>query len=218
MNMTNGDLEMRRYGAESTAKAIDAVPQWHQRFLTMLPAIRRQAEISFRNSGCELRQELVQETIARSLCDYLRLQQRGKAHIAQPGPLARYAVMQVKNGRRVGSCLNVRDVSSKYCQRHKGVSVLSLHDNKKDEQWTEIVTEDRHSTPADTAAARVDIREWFCTLPARTRDLAQRLAAGETTQNAARQFGISSGRVSQIRRELERHWRDFQGEALSSPR
>ena len=74
------------------------------------------------------------------------------------------------------------------------------------------MAEDRHWTPADTAAARMDVSAWLATLPARTRELAERLALGESTQNAARMFGISSGRVSQLRRELERGWQRFQGE------
>ena len=49
------------------ARASDS--PWHERFLSMLPAIRQHAEIRFRGIGCELRQELVQEAIARSLCD-----------------------------------------------------------------------------------------------------------------------------------------------------
>jgi hypothetical protein len=187
-------------------------PTWHERFLSMLPAIRRHAEIHFRGIGCELRQELVQETIARSLCDYLRLLERGKEHVGHARSLARYAVAQVKQGRRVGRRLNVRDVGSKYCQRRKNIKLQSLHEKHFDGAWTEILAEGRRWTPADAAAARVDVSEWLTTLPGRTRELAERLALGESTQNAARMFGISCGRVSQMRRELEYGWRRFQGE------
>jgi hypothetical protein len=191
-------------------------PTWHERFLSMLPAIRQHAEIRFRGIGCELRQELVQETIARSLCDYLRLRERGKEHVGQAGPLARYAVAQVKQGRKVGGRLNVRDVGSRYCQRRKSVKLQSLHEKHVDGAWTEILAEGRRWTPADAAAARLDVSEWLATLPGRTRELAERLALGESTQNAARMFGISCSRVSQMRRELEDGWRRFQGELLST--
>ena len=61
-------------------------------------------------------------------------------------------------------------------------------------------------------AARIDFGQWLHGLPARRRHLAELLAMGERTREAARQFGISPGRVSQIRRELEASWERFQGQ------
>ncbi len=56
---------------------------------------------------------------------------------------------------RVGSRLNVRDVTSKYCQRHKGIVVERLdHFNDKSDKWQEMLIEDRHSSPADVAGIR----------------------------------------------------------------
>jgi DNA-binding CsgD family transcriptional regulator len=46
--------------------------------------------------------------------------------------------------------------------------------------------------------------------------LAEKLATGETTSTVARIFGISRGRVSQLRRELYDAWRMFQGELASA--
>jgi hypothetical protein len=79
-----------------TAIAGAPCPGWHERFLSMLPSIRQHAEFCFRGAGAESRQELVQETIARSLYDYVRLLQRGKGQVGQAGPLPRYAVAQVR--------------------------------------------------------------------------------------------------------------------------
>jgi hypothetical protein len=124
----------------------------------MLPAIRRHAEIRFRGIGSELRQELVQETIVRSMCDYLRLRERGREHVGQAGPLARFAVARVKEGRRVGGRLSVSDVGSEYCRRRKNVKLQSLHETGFDGVWNEILAEGRRWTPADAAAARLDVR------------------------------------------------------------
>ena len=38
------------------------------------------------------------------------------------------------------------------------------------------------------------------------------LLRGERTSDVARQFRISPGRISQLRREFERSWREFHGE------
>src|SRR6185436_56192 len=119
----------------------------------------------FRHLSPELREELVQETIARALLDYLRLVERGKEQIARAGPLARYAVAQVRRGRRVGGRLNIDDVSSDYCRQHKDVSLESL--DRRDEisgGWQEILVANRHSTPAEIAAVRIDMYQWLETL------------------------------------------------------
>lgn len=194
-------------------------PAWHTTFLRMLPSIRRHAEVRFRHINKTDREDAVQEVIARALLEYLRLIERGKESVAFAGPLARYAVAQVRQGRRVGGQLNVRDVSSEYCRVRKGVTLESL-DRCEDAtgRWQEVVVEDRHSTPAEIAAVRIDVGQWLETLPQRSRRLAERLATGETTSGAARMFGISSARVSQLRRELHRAWNTFQGEPASTLR
>jgi hypothetical protein len=183
-------------------------------FLRLIPRIRQHAQIRFRHTNTADREEAVQEVIARSLLQFLRLLELGKEHLIYAGPLARFAVAQVRGGRRVGGELNVRDVSSSYCQARKGVLLDSL--NRYDdasESWQEALVEDRRATPADLAAARIDVREWLETLPERSRHLAEQLATGESTSCAAKNFGISSSRVSQLRRELECTWNTFQGES-----
>jgi len=190
-------------------------PAWQHQFLALLPSIRRHAKLRFRNVSPELREELVQEVIARTLLDYLRLVERGKEHVAFAGPLARYAVAQVQAGRRVGGRLNVRDVTSHYSQRQTGAIVERL--DRCDEEsgdWQEILVEDRHSTPAEIAATRIDVHDWLESLPRRDRRLAERLAIGETTSGAAQIFGVTAGRISQLRRTLEESWAAFQQESV----
>lgn len=192
---------------------------WQDRFLALLPSIRRHANLRFRTLSPELCEELVQETIVRALHDYVRLVERGKEHLAFAGPLARFAAAQVRQGRRVGGKLNIRDVSSEYCRTRKGVFLKSLDraDNASG-RWQEALVEDRGSTPAEIAAARIDVCEWLKTLSRRSCRLAERLAMGETTSGAARIFGISAARVSQLRRELQDAWEAFQGEAVDETR
>jgi hypothetical protein len=188
---------------------------WQHRFLRMYPAVRRYAVMRFRSLPAELREEMVAETIARALLDYVRLVERDKEHLASATPLARYAISQVRAGRRVGCSCNGRDVSSQYCQIRHGVSLQSLdaHDERTG-GWQEILVEDRHAGPAEVAASRIDFEQWLQTLPRRNRQLAKRLAIGETTSSSAREFGISSSRVSQLRGELCQAWHSFQGEAV----
>ena len=64
--------------------------------------------------------------------------------------------------------------------------------------------------PAEIAACRIDFAEWLRRLTARLRKIALALAAGETTNAAARMFGVSPARISQIRDLLRRSWEEFQ--------
>jgi hypothetical protein len=123
-----------------------AEPIWHARFLGMLPIIRRQAKIAFRGVPAELRTDLIQEVVANCLTAYALLVRHGKENVAYPSALARYAVLQVRAGRRVGNRLNTRDALSPYAQHCRGFVVERLDSfNEQDNSWHEIVTEDERN-------------------------------------------------------------------------
>jgi hypothetical protein len=154
--------------------------------------------------------------VANCWAAFVRLVERGLIDVVYPTPLAGFAIKQVRDGRRVGAKLNVLDVSSEYCQSRKQITVerLDQFDERKGE-WKEVLIEDRHAGPADTAAARIDIADWFDRLPKHKRRIAATLATGETTKQTARKFSVSPGRISQTRRELETAWEEFHGGAES---
>ena len=108
-------------------------------FLSLLPAIREQARFAFRTEKPELRQELIAEVIANCWVAFVRLVERGLLEVIYPTPLAQYAIKQVRDGRRVGCRLNVRDVSSEYAQRAKHFTVerLDRFDERRGE-WKEV--------------------------------------------------------------------------------
>jgi hypothetical protein len=187
-------------------------PQHQAQFLRLLPLIVRQARVAFRGKDAESREELTAEVIANAYVCFARLVERGRESLAFGTPLGMYAVRQVRSGRRVGNKSNVRDITSRHCQVVKGVRVESLDGFDDDEEeWRELLLEDRHAGPAETAAARIDFGDWLGRLPRRRRRLAEVLATSETTTAAARQFGVSRSRISQLRAELKQSWKSFQG-------
>ena len=189
----------------------------HDRFLTMLPQIRAQARVAFGSKSPERREELIAEVFANCWVAFVRLMERGLGDVVYPTPLAQYAIRQVRSGRKVGGSLNVNDVSSGYAQKSKGFSMESLDQySQRKKQWKEILVEDRHTGPAETAASRIDVGEWLRSLPKRSRRIAETLALGETTKKAARKHGVSAGRISQLRRELKGNWEAFQGELVTA--
>jgi hypothetical protein len=184
-----------------------------ERFLALLPQIRRQAMIAFRRYGSEAREELVQEVIANSFRTWRRLVEQGKESAAYVTPLAQYAIRQARAGRRIGSAQNRLDVLSRQAQRAHGFSVESIHRQSTQRGvWDDLLVEDRQAGPAETAAARIDLHQWFGQLPKRQQRIARELAWGESTGAVAKKFKLSDGRISQLRKWLLAQWEQFQGE------
>ena len=109
--------------AITTQESRTETPANNAAFVAMLPAIRRSAQISFRKVRPELRGELIEEVVANCYVAYVRLIERGQADRALPSPLARFAIAQVRGGRRVGNRLRISDVLSNYAQYQKGFQV-----------------------------------------------------------------------------------------------
>ncbi len=131
-----------------------------------------------------------------------------------PTPLALYAIKQVRHDRKVGSRRSIRDVMDHYCQRMKNVHVERLDRFDEEEGcWREAIVEDHRAGPAETAAARIDVADWFAKMTPRKRRIALALAVGGRTCDVARRFRLSPGRISQMREEFALDWRKFQGEA-----
>ncbi|WP_145260015.1 hypothetical protein [Calycomorphotria hydatis] len=182
-----------------------------------MPHIKKYAHITFCHLDDEARTEAIQEIVVNAMLSYRRLHQRGKVDQAYPSVLARFAIAQYREGRRVGEKMNCHEVLSPYARRMKGIQVESLHDpDHEGKSWCEVLVEDKHAGPAETAAARIDIAEWFDLMSERDRNIAETLSQGATTQEAAKRFHVSPGRISQKRREFLEAWRTFQGEQESS--
>lgn len=176
--------------------------------------IETHAKIAFRHLPPEAREEAIQEVVCNACVAFARLEELNKANVARAGVLATFAVRQTRVGRKVGSKLNCRDVLSPYCQRKKNLRVERLDTyGAEAEVWAEMLVEDKHAGPAETAISRIDFSTWLQLLPRRLRKIALFLANGETTSATARRFRLSQGRVSHIRRELCLAWHQFQGDA-----
>lgn len=126
--------------------------------------------------------------------------------------LARFAIRQVCAGRMVGTSLNVRDPLSAYAQRCRAITVerLEYRDNDTNE-WLPVFVDDHRVSVADQAALRIDIPAWLQGFARRLQAIACDLARGFSTSEVAAKFGVSAGRISQLRREFYQSWLTFQG-------
>jgi hypothetical protein len=183
-------------------------------FLAMLPKIIRYAKLAFRNLGPEARQEAVQNVVTNSCAAVEALARRGKLDLAYPTVLARFGIKQTRDHRVTGNRLNIKDAMSPYCKAKKGIVVERLdHRDEEDEQaWAEAIVEDRTAGPADIARTKIDFSDFLASLKRRDRRIAEYLSLGHRTQDAAKKFKVSEGRVSQLRREFAESWRRFVGD------
>jgi hypothetical protein len=65
---------------------------------------------------------------------------------------------------------------------------------------------------ADQVAFRIDFPVWRRTRCERDRRVIDALMAGGRTKDVSQKFGLSPGRVSQLRRDFLEDWRRFTGE------
>ena len=186
---------------------------WQERFTALLPLIARCLAAAFRKLPPELRAEAIEEGIANCCVAYYGLVERGKENLAFGSVLAKFAIRQVFAGRRVGGSLNSADVSSDYARRRQQFEVNRLDRYDPIERcWKEVLLEDSKTPILDQVCFRLDFPSWLSTLTLRDREVAECLAAGETTSGMAERCGVSLGRISQLRRRLEKSWLAFVGE------
>jgi hypothetical protein len=185
----------------------------------MLPIIVRHLRVVFRYLRAEAREEAVAEGLANACTAYQRLVKQGRAHVAFPTVLARFAAAQVADGRQVGSGQNTRDVLSPRAQKKKHFQVERLdHFDDEENEWMEAVVEDPHTPVFEQVCFRVDFPEWLDRLSRRNRRIAESLALGNSTSAVAKRFRISAGRISQLRREFYNSWHKLcGGDDLPSP-
>lgn len=191
-------------------KKTNSVPAWHESFLALLPTIVRHARHTFRHLSSEAKQDAVQEVIANCLVAYVRLAERDKLDIVYPGVLARFAIKQYRAGRRVGTSQCAHDVYSQQARQRSGYTIHHIgRPGSKAHDWREQLVDSQRITPADRATFRVDFEAWLRSLDKRDRQIALELAKGERTKDVASRFGLTCGRISQLRGELRRGWDRF---------
>jgi hypothetical protein len=196
--------------------AVPKASSWQAGFLQLLPAVQTHAQIQFRALPSVHREEAIQEAIAFACLNYRLLAAQGKLHVVRPATLAAFAVNRARSGRHVGGRQETaKDPLSQRCQRLHGVDVQSLnvvHGERDPSDWRRLVIADRNAPIPDTAAFRIDFAEWLQGLHRRDRRIIRALISGEQGFAVAQRFGISAGRISQLRRRYEREWERFQGE------
>ena len=182
--------------------------------LEILPKVQRHAFFTFWGMKDFNRfEDRVQETLCLCWKWTCRLWEQGKDARAFPTALARFATRHVKGGRSlVGGKAGRNDALSPLAHAIHGFIAQSLaeHENTASAaSWMERLVDQPGSRVAELAAFRIDFPAWLQRLSGRDRGMAEEMARGETTRDLASRFGVSPGRVSQLRRDFREDWRGF---------
>jgi hypothetical protein len=114
--------------------------------------------------------------------------------------------------------MNGKEPLSRYARVRNGYQIERLHNySARQDRWIDMLVEDKRASVADLVAARMDVRAWFAALTRRTKWIAKDLAHGFSTSEVARKYGVTAGRISQMRRQLEQSWASFQNECAAAP-
>ena len=173
----------------------------------MLPEIKRWLRIAFRHLDREAREDAIEEGIVHSLLSYARLHEQNRAEVATASSLAWYATLQIKRGRPAVGRMNGKEPLSRYAQVGHGNRL-----ERRNGEWIDKLAEDKRASIPDQVAAKIDVSAWFATLTKRMKEIAKDLAFGCSTAEVAKKYGVTAGRISQMRRMLEESWEVFQGE------
>jgi hypothetical protein len=184
---------------------------WQSSFVAMLPKIEQKLRLAFCRLQPEAREDAIEEAVVHSLLAYVRLHEQGRAEVATPSSLAWYSSHQVKCGRPAAGRMNGKDPMSRYAQIGNGIQTERQPNN-----WIDAIVEDKRAAVADQVAAKMDFGAWFATLPQRMKEIAKDLAFGCSTSEVGKKYGVTPGRISQLRRMLEESWAAFQQEAVAA--
>jgi hypothetical protein len=186
----------------------------HAGFLTIQPRIELHGRIYFRYVRCpHQKDDAIAEMVALSWYWYVRLAQRGKDASRFPSTLATFAARAVRAGRRVCGRERSRDVLSPTAQRYHCFVVERLPDFSTlgDNPLTEALRDNTQTPPPEQVAFRLDFPAWMTTRSERDRRLAEDLMTGERTLDVSAKFGLTQGRISQLRRDFYEDWQRFCG-------
>lgn len=219
---------MRTTNVASPSNQSPSIEQLQAQFLDLLPRIQTHASICFGYFRCpHQRADKIAETVALAWKSYLRLIEKGKDINQFLTTFTFMVARSVKCGRHLAGMMKSKDVMNPQTQKRIGFKVEPLFesaracyekllgrvDGQKQHDAAEERLQDNRITPVpDQAAFRIDFPQWCRSRCYRDRQIIDSMLLDERTLDLSRRFGISPGRVSQLRREYHDDWRRFHGE------
>jgi hypothetical protein len=178
----------------------------------VLPKVVSHGRCYFRHVRCPHRkEELLAEMRGLAWLWFVRLAGRGKDVTGFVSALATYAARAANSGRRVCGQERSKDALSPSAQRRHGFRVSALPEvsTLSDNPLSEALADNTRTPPDEQCAFRLDFPAWRATHAERDRRLLDDLMVGGRTLEVAGKYGLSPGRVSQLRRGFLLGWRRY---------
>jgi hypothetical protein len=195
------------------------------RFLELLPAIETHGSIYFRHLRCPHKKaDAIQEMRALAWKWFIRLTQRGKDVNEFLTTFNSFLARAVNSGRRLAGMSKAKDVMNPIAQLRHGIKVERLatstlasfeqlyslpHGHEMQDTFEERLQDNTVTPVFDQVQFRIDFPSWLMTLTDRDRRVIEDLMVGERTSDVADKYGLTAGRISQLRREFVQDWTRF---------
>ena len=193
-----------------------------ERFVALiLPRITTHAAVVFRGHHADQKAEWTADSFALAWLWYTRLYARGKDAADFPATFATVVVRAVKCGRRITGMEKAKDLLSRRAQIRHGFRVERLpattrapHDDlygtvggqRLHDEHEECLRENVRTPVPDQVNFRLSFPRFLRRQTRRDRRLAHYLSLGNSGKSAAQRFGLSPGRITQIRQRLCKEW------------
>lgn len=176
----------------------------------------------FRFVRCaQTRDDMVAEGVGLCWKWFVKAQAQGKNPVEFPTALARFAARAVRAGRTVCGSQRAKEVLSAVARHRHGVVVeyfgrglcqcnKACHSTPGSvccDPYEEYLCENCVTPVPEQVVFRIDWPLFVESLTERDRELMYFLGLGNSNQDAASEFGLSPGRVSQLRKEWAERWR-----------
>jgi len=183
-------------------------------FAALLPRIEHTIRFHLRQIPCpDHRADAVAEAVAVAWHWYRRCAERGKDATQFVTSLASLAARFVRAGRGLCGQQDSADALSPLAQRRHGFFAVPLKTGSglAGDGYEDALHENTRSPVPDQVQFRCDFPRWLRRLDGRDRRVARELMAGERPVDVASKFGLTKGRVSQLRRAFKQDWDAYVG-------
>jgi hypothetical protein len=197
----------------------------HAAYLSLLPHIEQHGQIYFRYLRCPHKKaDAIQEMRSLAWKWLVRLHKKGKDANDFPVTFVNLLARAVSSGRRIAGMEKAKDVLNAATQKRKGFKVEALDSStctsherlyaeplgqQLQDAFEERLRDNTLTPVPEQVAFRIDFPAWLQSLTARERRIIHAMTQNERTKDISRQFDLSPGRISQMRRELHQDWTRF---------
>ena len=184
----------------------------HAAFLAALPGIQRIARIRFRHVEClDSREDCICETVALCWVWFVRLTGKGRRPEAFATVLARYGSTAVQCGRRAAGQDKAGEIMARPDPRAFRNAERRGESFPERTPYVDALTDNTQTPVPQQVQFRCDLPAWKERLSDMKRRLVDALVLGHRTKDLAVQFGLSEGRISQLRKEFSEDYALFCG-------